>query len=158
MASNTGARDVIAFAKNRLNKFYNPKLYKAPPKVELTEGDRVFKSLGNPDDLITTAAPGGIAGTGITVLAQVVSHEHKAAPPPPPSTWGAYATKSEENTGVIAMLDLLSKDLEKGMTEATTEEKDAQADYEQLMKDSAAKRTMDSNALAEKGSSKADTE
>merc|ERR1711920_165719 len=147
MASDTAAKEVLAFAKNRLNKFYNPKLYKAPPKVELSAGDRVFKSLGNPDDLITTAAPGGIAGTGIAVLAQVFSHERKAAPPPPPATWGAYATKSEENTGVIAMLDLLSKDLEKEMTEATTEEKDAQADYEQLMKDSAAKRTIDSNAL-----------
>merc|ERR1712113_1248369 len=90
--------------------------------------------------------------------AQVFSHEHKAAPPAPPATWGAYATKSEENTGVIAMLDLLSKDLEKEMTEATTEEKDAQADYEQLMKHSAAKRTMDSDALAEKGLCKADTE
>merc|ERR1712226_1026432 len=158
MASDTAAREVLAFAKNRLNKFYNPKLYKAPPKVELSAGDRVYKSLGNPDDLVTTAAPGGIAGTGIAVLAQVFSHEHKAAPPPPPATWGAYATKSEENTGVIAMLDLLSKDLEKEMTEATTEEKDAQADYEQLMKDSAAKRTSDSKALAGKGSSKADTE
>merc|ERR1712113_241453 len=47
---------------------------------------------------------------------------------------------------------------EKEITEATTEEKDAQADYEQLMKDSAAKRTTDSNALTEKSSSKADTE
>merc|ERR1712174_162929 len=158
MASDTAAREVLAFAKNRLNHFYNPKLYKAPPKVELSAGDRVYKSLGNPDDLVTTAAPGGIAGTGIAVLAQVFSHEHRAAPPAPPATWGAYATKSEENTGVIAMLDLLSKDLEKEMTEATTEEKDAQADYEQLMKNSAAKRTLDSNALAGKGSSKADTE
>merc|ERR1712079_393657 len=158
MASDTAAREVLAFAKNRLNKFYNPKLYKAAPKVELSTGDRVFKSLGNPDDLVTTAAPGGIAGTGIAVLAQVSSHQHRAAPAPPPATWGAYATKSEENTGVIAMLDLLSKDLEKEMTEATTEEKDAQADYEQLMKDSAAKRTMDSDALAEEGSCKADTE
>merc|ERR1719293_69630 len=158
MASDTAAREVLAFAKNRLNKFYNPKLYKPPAKVELSAGDRVYKSLGNPDDLVTTVAPGGIAGTGIAVLAQVFSHEHKAAPPPPPATWGAYATKSEENTGVIAMLELLSKDLEKEMTEATTEEKDAQADYEQLMKDSAAKRTSDSNALAEKGSNKADTE
>merc|ERR1719189_2934957 len=158
MASDTAAREVLAFAKNRLNKFYNPKLYKAAPKVELTAGDRVFKSLGNPDDLITTAAPSGIAGTGIAVLAQVVSHEQRAAPPPPPATWGAYATKSEENTGVIAMIDLLSKDLEKEMTEATTEEKDAQADYEQLMKDSAAKRTQDASAMAEKGSCKADTE
>merc|ERR1719293_368454 len=158
MASDTAAREVLAFAKNRLNQFYNPKLYKAPPKVELSAGDRVFKSMGNPDDLITTAAPGGIAGTGIAVLAQVVSHEQKAAPAPPPATWGAYKTKSEENTGVIAMLELLSTDLEKETTEATTEEKDAQADYEQLMKDSAAKRTTDSNALAQKSSSKADTE
>merc|ERR1712190_557194 len=125
---------------------------------ELSAGDRVYKSMGNPGDLVATAAPGGIAGTGIAVLAQVFSHEHRAAPPAPPATWGAYATKSEENTGVIAMLDLLSKDLEKEMTEATTEEKDAQADYEQLMKDSAAKRTLDSKALEGKGSSKADTE
>jgi len=158
VASNTAAREVLAFAKNRLNKFYNPKLYKAAAKVELSTGDRVFKSLGNPDDLVTTAAPGGIAGTGIAVLAQVSSHQGKAAPGPPPETWGVYAAKSEENAGVIAMLELLSKDLERDITEATTAEKDAQADYEQLMKDSAAKRTTDSNALAEKSSSKADTE
>merc|ERR1712238_273460 len=36
IASNTAATEVLAFAKNRLNKFYNPKLYKAPPKVELS--------------------------------------------------------------------------------------------------------------------------
>merc|ERR1719502_1975448 len=28
MAANTAAKDLLAFAKNRLNKFYNPKLYK----------------------------------------------------------------------------------------------------------------------------------
>merc|ERR1712045_961470 len=50
MASDTAAREVLAFAKNRLNKFYNPKLYKAPPKAELSAGDRAYKSLGNPDD------------------------------------------------------------------------------------------------------------
>merc|ERR1719468_1231989 len=32
MASNTAAKELVKFAKNRLNKFYNPKLYKAPPK------------------------------------------------------------------------------------------------------------------------------
>merc|ERR1719440_610772 len=31
LAANTAAKDLLAFAKNRLNKFYNPKLYKAPP-------------------------------------------------------------------------------------------------------------------------------
>jgi len=54
------------------------------------------------------------------------------------------------------MIDLLIKDLDKEMTEAETDEKDAQADYEQLMADSAAKRTADSQSLNEKNSAKAD--
>merc|ERR1719321_2165437 len=37
MASNSAAKELIGFAKNRLNKFYNPKLYKPPPKRELSE-------------------------------------------------------------------------------------------------------------------------
>jgi len=32
LASNNAAVDLLKFAMNRLNKFYNPKLYKAPPK------------------------------------------------------------------------------------------------------------------------------
>merc|ERR1712070_1120814 len=35
LAANNAAKDLLEFAKNRLNKFYNPKLYKAPPKREL---------------------------------------------------------------------------------------------------------------------------
>jgi len=155
MASDTAAKEVLAFAKNRLNKFYNPNLYKPPPKVELSAEDRIYSNQGGE---VTTAAPGGIAGTGIAVLAQVSVHQHRAAPPAPPATWGAYASKSEGSTGVIAMIDLLISDLEKEMTEAETDEKDAQGDYEQMMKDSASKRTTDSTALTEKGSAKADTE
>merc|ERR1711933_60469 len=56
------------------------------------------------------------------------------------------------------MIDLLIKDLAKEMNEAKTAEKDAQADYQQMMSDSAAKRTADSKSLTEKGSAKADTE
>merc|ERR1719362_2104768 len=36
MASDTAAKELMKFAKNRLNKFYNPKMYKAPPKTELS--------------------------------------------------------------------------------------------------------------------------
>jgi len=159
MASDAAAKEVLAFAKNRLNQFYNPKLYKPPAKVELSSGDRIYSNMGNAEGLVTTAAPSGIAGTGITALAQVSVHkQHRAAPAAPPATWGAYASKSGENTGVIAMIDLLIKDMEKEMTEAETDEKDGQAAYEQMMKDSAAKRTLDSQALTEKGSAKADTE
>merc|ERR1740122_436596 len=56
------------------------------------------------------------------------------------------------------MIDLLIKDLAKEITEAETDEKNSQADYEQMMKDSAAKRTTDSKTLAAKGSAKADME
>merc|ERR1719265_2982912 len=138
MAADGAAKELLAFAKNRLNKFYNPKLYKPPPKRELTAEDRATLAAGG--TLETTPAPGGIAGTGITVLADVSAHQqNKVAPPPPPDTWGAYAKKSEESTGVITMIDLLVKDLDKDMTEAETEEKLAQEDYEEMMKDSADK-------------------
>merc|ERR1719384_953107 len=56
------------------------------------------------------------------------------------------------------MIDLLIKDLQKEITEAETEERDAQADYQQMMKDSAAKRIADSQSLTEKGAAKAETE
>merc|ERR1740138_464979 len=41
LAANSVAKDLLSFAKNRLNKFYNPKLYKAPPKRELSEEDAI---------------------------------------------------------------------------------------------------------------------
>merc|ERR1711933_517290 len=148
MAADTAAKDLLAFAKNRLNKFYNPDLYVAPPKREPSAGDRIYENMGGE---LTTAAPGGIANTGIAVLAEV-------APPPPPATWGAYSKKTEESAGVIGMIDLLIKDLDKEMTEAKTEEKDGQADYETMMKGSAAKRVADSKSLADKQAAKADTE
>merc|ERR1719333_377728 len=56
------------------------------------------------------------------------------------------------------MIDLLIKDLDKEMTEAETEEKDTQADYEEMMKDSSEKRANDAKALENKESAKADME
>merc|ERR1712087_638887 len=84
--------------------------------------------------------------------------QSKANPGPPPETFGAYATQSEANGGVLQMVDLLVADLDKEMTEAEAEEKDAQADYETLMQDSAEKRSADSKSLSEKEGAKADTE
>merc|ERR1719264_1822881 len=153
MASNTAAKELMKFAKNRLNKFYNPKLYKAPPKTELSREDRIVENMSG--TAAPTTAPGGIAGTGITVLAQI---SHGEAPPPPPETFGPYTKKSEDSMGVMAMMDLLIADLDKEMTESETEEKDAQADYEKTMRDSAEKRTKDSKLLGEKESTKADLE
>jgi chromosome segregation ATPase len=149
MAQDTAAKELIGMAKNRMNKFYNPKMYKAPPKRELSEQDRIAVNMGGTAP--PTPAPGGIAGTGITALVQ-------DAPAPPPAAPGAYKKKGEESTGVIAMMDLLIADLDKEMTVGTQEEKDAQADYEQMMTDSADKRAGDMKSVADKGAAKADTE
>jgi len=151
MASDSAAKEILGFAKNRLNKFYNPKLYKAPPKRELSDEDRATLAAGG--TLAPTVAPAGIAGTGVTVLADVSEHG-VAKPPPPPEAPGAH--KKQESGGVIAMIDLLVKDLDKEMTVAEVEEKDAQGDYEQMMKDSADKRADDAKSLGDKEATLAD--
>merc|ERR1711939_1065187 len=98
MAQDTAAKELLGVAKNRLNKFYNPKLYKAPPKRELSEEDRIAVNMGGTAP--PTPAPGGIAGTGVTVFAQVSEHVQlrgKDAPPPPPEAVAAYSKKSEDS-------------------------------------------------------------
>merc|ERR1719321_1587918 len=108
-AANNVAIDLIGFAKNRMNKFYNPKLYKAPPKRELTEEERITLNMGG--TLAPTEAPAGIAGTGISAI------QAKDAPPPPPEMYGDYSKKSEESNGVVAMMDMLVKDLDTEITQ-----------------------------------------
>jgi chromosome segregation ATPase len=124
IASNGAAKDLLAFAKNRLNKFYNPKLY----------------------------VPEGAS------FMQISEHRNAADPGPAPEAPGAFKKKSEESGGVIAMIDLLIKDLEREITEAETEEKLAQEEYEELMADSATKRAADTKSLTEKTGTKADLE
>merc|ERR1719245_338493 len=120
--SDSAAKELLAFAKNRLNKFYNPKLYKAP-EAEAT-------------------------------LVQVHAH---AAPPPAPEAPGTFK-KSEDGNGVIAMIDSLIAELDQELTEAETEEKLAQEEYEELMADSTEKRAADSKSLTDKEALKAETE
>jgi len=142
MSSDQAAKELLAFAKNRLNKFYQPGLYIAPPKVELSKEDKLYTTFG-----------------GELSLVQVSAHEHKSdsdvAPPPPPATAAAYK-KSADSTGVIYMIDTLIKDLTKEMTEAETAEKEAQADYETTMGESATKRAQDTKTMADKEAAKAE--
>merc|ERR1719393_1032927 len=73
-AENQAATQLVEAAKNKLYKFYNPVMYKAPERRELTEEERLAVAGGQPDprDAEEAAAAGqGIAGTGITVFAQV---------------------------------------------------------------------------------------
>merc|ERR550537_1991781 len=150
MASDGAAKELLGFAKNRLNKFYNPKLYKAPPKRQLSEEEQI--TVNNGGTLAPTAAPGGIAGTGIG-LAQT-----GAAPPPPPEANLAYKKGGEESNGVIAMIDLIIADVDKEIQIMEVEEKDAQKDYESFMSDASDKRALDTKAITDKEAAKAEEE
>merc|ERR1719151_572194 len=148
MAADTAAEKLLSMAGNRLAKFYTPKLYVAPPKQELSAEQRIAVNMGS------EAAP-----TEPPMLAQIRQHDlQSVAPPPPPETWGAYKEKGEEHGGVVAMLNMLKADLEKEMQEAKVEEADAQFEYEKMMADSAEKRRVDSQSLADKEGTKADLE
>merc|ERR1719350_1340868 len=74
MAADKAAKELIGMAKNRMMKFYNPSLYVAPKKQELSSEQRIAVSMGSEE--APTVAPSGIAGTGITasMFAQVASH------------------------------------------------------------------------------------
>merc|ERR1719169_282056 len=56
------------------------------------------------------------------------------------------------------MMDMLVSDLDKEMTQAQLEEKDAQEDYEKTMSDSAEMRASDSKDLTDKTAAKAEME
>jgi septal ring factor EnvC (AmiA/AmiB activator) len=149
LASNSAAVDLLKFAMNRLNKFYNPKLYKPPPKRELSEDEQITLNMGG--TLAPTEAPGGIAGTGISAI------QDGAAPPPPPAANLAYKKKGEESNGVIQMIKTIIADVEKEIQVAKLEEKDAQRDYEKFMADAKAKRAEDSKSQSDKEGALAET-
>merc|ERR550525_1784657 len=166
MAADKAAKELIGLGKNRMMQFYNPSLYVPPKKQELSREQRIAVNMGS--EAAPTVAPSGIAGTGITALqeaapvfTQVASHmaiRSIVAPPPPPETWGAYQKKGQQQSGVIAMMDLLVTDLDKEMAEMGVDEKNAQEEYEVFMQDSQGKRAGDSKSIADKEATKAELE
>jgi len=156
MASNNAVIQLIEMAKNRMQKFYNPKLYKPPPKRELSEEERITLNMGG--TLAPTNPPGGIAGTGIAFLQVLTKARDIDAPAPPPESPGAFKKKGAESGGVLAMMDMMKAEVEKESQEAEFADKDAQGEYEAMVKDAAAKRAADSKSIAEKEGVKAEME
>merc|ERR1719395_224063 len=135
MQMNEAAMGLVEKAKNRMQKFYNPTLYKAPPKTENTMEEKIIT-----------------AGT----FAQV--HRSDVAPPPAPEMPSGPVQKSAKSAGVIGMMDTIIKDLGDDMKDMEYEEKTAQKDYAELMADSQTTRAGDSKALTGKTTTKAETE
>merc|ERR1719375_296139 len=128
-AANQAAVELIGMAKNRMNKFYAPDQYKAPPTT--TE----------------SSSPYG--------LVQVSLRSRRADPGPAPETFGEYK-KSEASGGVMSMMDQMIKDVEMDLQAGKMDEESSQADYEEAMKDAAVKRTEDSKLVVTKEGEKAD--
>jgi len=129
ISNDMAAKQLLDFAKNRLQKFYNPKLYKGAKAEPAEDFLQLSSYIGKQD-------PGA----------------------PPPTFEGGLKKKGEESGGVVAMIDLLVRDLNKEMTEAEKQEELAQKAYEELMGDSAAKRAKDVKSVQVKESAKADNE
>jgi len=128
------AVQLIGKAKNRLQKFYNPTLYKAPPKTEMTMEGKIIE-----------------AGT----FAQIHAHRDIDEPAPPAVSFTEYK-KSEKSAGVLGLMDMMVRELESDVKDAGYEEKTSQKDYAELMADSEASRAQDSKSIVDKTASKAE--
>merc|ERR1719408_309418 len=136
MQMNEAAMGLVDKAKNRMQKFYNPTLYKAPPKTEMSMEEKTI-----------------IAGTFVQV------HMHmRVAPPPAPEMPSGPLQKNSKSAGVIGMMDTIISDLGSDMKDMEYEEKTAQKDYAELMADSQETRAGDAKALTGKQSTKAEKE
>merc|ERR1719207_405297 len=127
---------LIGKAKNRLMKFYNPTVYKAPPKKEATMEEKIIASYGG--------------------FVQIQRHAStKRQMPDIPE----LPEKKESNSGgVVALMDTIVLDLEKDKATAEADEKTAQKEYVSLMSESQTTREADSKSLVNKKSAKAERE
>merc|ERR1719235_939715 len=144
-SENQACTQLIEKAKNVLNKFYRPNLYKAPPKRELTQEEQILAASGR-SDLIATEAPQMIAGTTQTVMVQV--RRSSAVPPPPPETFGAYQKKDGKSNGVMALMDEMINDLKSDLTDAKHAEETAKADWQEKIEASKEEQASTTEALA----------
>merc|ERR1719159_682695 len=92
---NEAAMQLVEKAKNRLQKFYNPTLYKAPPKTEMTMEEKIID-----------------AGT----FAQIRAHDEDDSADAEGFS-GEYK-KSEKSAGVIGLMDMMIKEIETDMKDA----------------------------------------
>jgi len=88
----------------------------------------------------------------------VALQQFGVAPPPAPEANLAYKKSGESSNGVIAMIDLIVADVDKENQTMEVEEKGAQNNYEGFMSDASEKRALDSKAITDKESAKAETE
>jgi len=144
---NEAATGLVKKAQQRLQKFYNPVLYKAAPKVEMTMEEKIIT-----------------AGTFVQIRRRSeIAIDMPKLPAPlgnrkVPTFESFYQTKEAKSAGVISMMDTILKDLAADTKEAEYAEKTAQKEYTDLMADSEATRASDVKSLTSKTAAKAAAE
>merc|ERR1719316_2105223 len=151
------ARRLIDKAATRLEKFYNPKAFKA--KVDATKKKALDDAgLG----LVQKATPKPTLAVqriqaDFDALIQLHSHIAKKVDPitimDTPKTY-----EKKESGGVIGLMMEMKSDLTADMTAAEMEEKFSAKDYARIMKDAQETRAADVKALNHKKSVKAELE
>jgi uncharacterized protein YoxC len=139
---NEAASGLVEKAKNRLQKFYNPTLYKAEPKTERDMEQKIID-----------------AGTFVQIKSHDDDDDSDDLPEAPGTSFLSQGyKKSEKSAGVIGLMDMMVKEIATDMKDAEYEEKTSQSDYGKLMKESEETRTANSKAIVTKTASKAEVE
>ena len=135
--------DLLKFANNRLNKFYNPKLYKAPPERELSEENspKRIKSLSAWVELLHPQLP-LVALQNWDRFGPGSSSSSSCSQP-------CIQTKGDDSSGVIQMIHNLVNDVEKENQVMKLEEGDNQDDYEKIIGDAKDKHATDSKSMTD---------
>jgi len=149
------AIEIVGKAKNRLNKFYNPSAYKAPPKKEMSMEEKLAS--GGASALVQTEAAFDAPEASEVSFMQMRA-KTRVAPPVAPEMPGGAPKKNEKSGGVLALMDMMVADLKATAQEARFTEKTAQKEYVELMKDSQEKRAQDSKSIVDQEAAKAEME
>eukprot|EP00928_Gymnodinium_smaydae_P089899 TRINITY_DN73784_c0_g1_i1.p1 TRINITY_DN73784_c0_g1~~TRINITY_DN73784_c0_g1_i1.p1 ORF type:complete len:776 (-),score=221.93 TRINITY_DN73784_c0_g1_i1:53-2380(-) len=128
IASNSAAKSLLEVAKNRLMKFYNPRLSKEAPKRQLSEEDSIVVSMGGTAP--PTPAPGGIAGTGISaslLQQQPSSAEEDDGSSAEAATPDGDATSASDGEAVVASSGSSSVQHDEGQEDGAASDDEAPA-------------------------------
>lgn len=133
---NGQAVTLIQKAKNKLNAYYNPQLYKEDAPPELSAEDQVVAN------------------------AQTVLAQESDLPGGQPDMWeaGDRKSKGKKSNSVMTLMDMLAGDLNKDTAALEHEEDIAQRDYERLSKDLSEQTSESQKAQADATASKAAAE
>merc|ERR1719160_2027959 len=138
------ALGLVGKAKNRLQKFYNPTLYKAPPKKEMSMEEKIIAA--GSSALVQQEAE--FDSPSFAQVSLLRRSQSKVAPPEAPEGPAPFK-KSEKSAGVMGLMDMVMGDVKTELTEMKMDEKYAQKEYVELMEDSKESRAQDLKSLTE---------